>query len=231
MKKFLLIVLIAIFIMNLGLVSFASGVQGELTVEEGADVYITPQEELDLYAEMEAKLKLENLRSFPDGKYKTLSIPVFEQEENYYCGPATIKQVVHFLNSSSDNQNTIANEMGTTCNGTNMLEIRNYLNNNTSENYTYRGEVTNYYYTWLNFITTDIDIDKPVILEIDTTNIDSWPYVTEGHYVNVSGYDTKYSYGEIRITDPWGPGLGNRWYTMEDVHQANDQHWRKAIIE
>lgn len=71
----------------------------------------------------------------------------------------------------------------------------------------------------------------PAVLDINTENVEGWPYPTSGHFVNVSGYkkaalDVK----EIRITDPYKLGLGNRWYSTDTLYQANENHFRQAFI-
>ncbi len=46
-----------------------------------------------------------------------------------------------------------------------------------------------------------------------------------------SGMDSKYSHTNmIRITDPWEPGLGNRWYKARDVYDALRNHTSKAML-
>lgn len=74
----------------------------------------------------------------------------------------------------------------------------------------------------------------PVILDINTQNISSFPYATSGHFVNTSGVNFRVlSSGattKVRITDPWTPGLGNRWYNSSTLYQANNAHFRQAFI-
>jgi hypothetical protein len=96
------------------------------------------------------------------------------------------------------------------------------------------------YYSFSNFDAWCVKVDSsiyygyPAILDINTMNVSAFPYNSDGHYVNVSGYnvyeDISTQKYEIRITDPWGPGLGNRWYSAADLYQANRNHFRSAII-
>lgn len=111
-----------------------------------------------------------------------------------------------------------------------MPYIADYLNSVTNKSYIYQENVTQDFYRWLDIIEASIKNKKPAILDIRIDNTSVFPYRTNGHYVNVSGFDTKHSYGEIRITDPFGPGLGNKWYTWSDLHEVNNNHWRKAVI-
>ena len=73
--------------------------------------------------------------------------------------------------------------------------------------------------------------DGPAILDINTENVEGWPYKSSGHFVNVSGYKkAELDVKEIRIIDPYGPGLGNCWYPIDMLYQANENHFRQAFI-
>jgi len=74
--------------------------------------------------------------------------------------------------------------------------------------------------------------NRPAVLDINTNSIAAFPYNSSGHFVNVSGYEVLNHYNThvVRITDPWTPGLGNRWYTARQLYDANNAHFRKAII-
>lgn len=167
-------------------------------------------------------------------KYKILSVPVFEQINDYYCGPATMKQVVHYIRGSSQTQQYYAIKLGTTLNGTSMTNIPSVLNSEALTPNWYVYYTFNSFGDWSAKIDSSIYYAYPAILDINTENVSAFPYNAEGHYVNVSGYDVYENIStqryNIRITDPWGPGLGNRWYTAADIYQANNNHWRKAIV-
>lgn len=67
-----------------------------------------------------------------------LSVTNYRQDNDYYCGPANVKQVVQYLNGSSASQSTYASYMGTnSTDGTYVYAIRNALNNYTSQSYSY----------------------------------------------------------------------------------------------
>lgn len=61
-----------------------------------------------------------------------ISIPgtftMYQQINNYYCAPASVKSVLQYINGSSDSQSTIANGLGTTSDGTSPTKIAPYLN-------------------------------------------------------------------------------------------------------
>ncbi|OLS02459.1 C39 family peptidase [Tissierella creatinophila] len=167
--------------------------------------------------------------SYPDGEYRTLSVPVFKQENGYYCGPATVKQVRHFIKGSSHSQSYYAGELKTSTSGTDMTVLSNYLKNNVKSNYIYASIGS--YDSWMSKVNYGMRNSMPAVLDINTKNVSAFPYESIGHFVNTSGYDTKNGPGvKVRITDPNGPGLGNRWYNARDVYNANNNHFRKAMI-
>lgn len=71
--------------------------------------------------------------------YTELAGPWFKQQNGYYCGPATVKQVLHYINNVSSTQDTYASELGTTSAGTDMTGIPGVLNSHIS------GYEYNYY--------------------------------------------------------------------------------------
>lgn len=83
--------------------------------------------------------------------------------------------------------------------------------------------------SWFDKIFVSVMNEQPAILDINTQNVSAFPYSSAGHFVNVSGYNaigTK----QVRITDPYVKGLGNRWYNATDLYTANSNHFRKAIL-
>ncbi|MCR1898492.1 C39 family peptidase [Irregularibacter muris] len=242
MKKTLLIMFLLVgFLLPVNAV-YASdeGFDGDLTYEEGGKAYILTEEDEKLLEEKNQEiLKFNDNKNndnilqpmyYPDGEYRELSVPVFKQANGYYCGPATVKQVTHFIKGSSSSQSYYAGKLGTTKAGTDMTVIANYLKNNVKSNYVYASIGT--FDAWMNKVNYGMKNKMPGVIDINTKNISAFPYDTDtGHFVNMSGYDTKFGPGvKVRITDPFGPGLGNRWYNARDVYNANNNHFRRAII-
>lgn len=171
----------------------------------------------------------------PDAIYYTLSVTVFQQENDHYCGPATVKQVVHFLNyGSSNSQAYYADQLDTTKAGTIMTNIPAVLNSSFGRDWTYVYGAIGTRASWSDKIVYNASQGIPVILDINTMNVSAFPYRSAGHFVNTSGVDYRRSSTgvnqKIRITDPYGPGLGNRWYNEVDLYNANNNHMRKAFI-
>ncbi len=171
--------------------------------------------------------KEKETRAFPHTMYGALNVTVFQQETSYYCGPATVKQVIHYINGSSKTQSQYASMLKTTTSGTDMTLIPNVLRQETGYNYVYIANATDDYSNWLYQLQRSVDVGRPAIIDVKDSSATVLPYSTNGHFVNISGYSTN---SELRITDPYAPGLGNRWYSTNGLHSINHAHFRKAII-
>lgn len=209
-------------------VSNAQAMKGDLTKSEGAKEYVYTQEELNILNNKMRQMKNYEfgINGYDDGEYYALNVEPFLQIETYYCGPATVKQVEKYIKGTSKTQRTYAGILGTTINGTNMEKIARYLRSNVKANYVYQN--IGDFNAWLNKVKYGAKNKMPAVLDINTNSV-PWPYKTPGHFVNTSGYDTKRGF-RVRITDPYGPGFGNRWYNPRTVYNANNAHWRKAMI-
>jgi hypothetical protein len=240
MKKVLMLVLITILLT--GSVYASEGIESNImdgATGQETQPYRYSRKEAEAIKLKRDKANLEaetivNTRSYDDGIYKTLDVPVFEQENSYFCGPATTKQVAHYMTGSSHSQQYIANVIEKKeKSGTTMAYILYYLNDNKGLNYIYDQGIANDYSTWLNAIYSSVNNSKPAIIIVKDLSGSVLPYSTSGHYINSSGVDSKYSSNKIRITDPWTPGLGNKWYYASDIHMLNynDTYtWRRALI-
>ncbi len=225
----ILTVICIAFLANFSYASSNEDVNGDLSLDEGANPYIMTPEDAHI---LNQKFKEMEKRDFsilydPDAPFITLNVPVYQQETSYWCGPATVKQVVQFIKGSSESQSNYAKLLGTTTSGTDMTVIAEKLRTLTGKNYVY------YSFTqkadWTDKLLWGLNNNMPAVLDIDTRNVSAFPYRSSGHFVNVSGMDLRHS-DRVRITDPYGPGLGNRWYERTDLYNANRAHWRSAII-
>ncbi|PDO10017.1 MAG: hypothetical protein BLM47_09385 [Candidatus Reconcilbacillus cellulovorans] len=176
------------------------------------------------------------------GEVRTLNVTPFKQETPYWCGPATVKQVLHFLNGTSQPQSYYASKLGTTTDGTDFSKVDDVLNSHQSvHTYTYRSFSSNEYSTWVTAMILTIDWGVPAVLDLRISRdlLPNYTSTVEGHILNTSGYDTS-SYPNqtsyrLRVTAPYDQGnrgatFGNKWYEMEKVWKANQAHFRKAII-
>lgn len=173
----------------------------------------------------------------PDGYYKTLGVPSFEQITSYYCGPATVKQVLHYLNGASSSQGTYASQLGTTSDGTVFSLVDDVLNKNQSKN-NYVVAKIGTYDSWSSKVQYALDRNYPAVLDlkIDPSYMPKYTRPIAGHILNVSGVDSKYtSPAQVRLTDPFdqdnrGVTLGNIWHPHKGVYNANNAHFRQEII-
>ncbi|MCL2361137.1 MAG: C39 family peptidase [Defluviitaleaceae bacterium] len=175
--------------------------------------------------------------------FNTINVPVFEQERSYWCGPATARQVIHFRNGSAPTQAVLARELGTTSSGSDVHDVGRIVNNHTGFGYAHR-HMSHDMNAWVDQVRFSVDRMRPAIITIRTIGIPAFPYQVAGHIVNVSGYDLVQTSpwsddlqpmsvydmqpsnswtwtGSIRITDPFGPGLGNRWYAFSTLFHAH----------
>ena len=236
-KKLPLLVL-SILVLTTGKVC---AMKGDLTYEEGAKQYKYTEEDLKslkkknaiikkaIESDKQKKLtgnKIKPASCIGDGKIATLPITCFKQERSYWCGPATVKQVLNFANGYSYSQSYYARALGTTTKGSDMTVIARYLDKNVKFKYDYSNIGS--FSTWIYRIKHGIDYNMPAVLDIDTREIKYWPYRTPGHFINTSGYND--CNRKVRITDPYGPGLGNRWYDYNSLYKVNYDHFRRAMI-
>lgn len=223
MKKVIISSILAICLLLSGGSVSASGINGDMSYEEGAQRVIITEE-----MKQREQEKLDSFRkSRRYDSYVTLPVTRYEQETNYYCGPATVNQVVCYVTGTYRQQSFYATELGTTTAGTDMTRITGVLNEYIYEDhYVYSSIGTRS--EWLEKIRYSLDCNRPAVLDINTEDTTlGFPYTSEGHFVNVSGYDG--SSGTVRITDPNDPN-GNVWYPIRNLYAANNNHFRKAII-
>ncbi|HIS24426.1 MAG TPA: C39 family peptidase [Candidatus Faeciplasma gallinarum] len=134
-----------------------------------------------------------------------LDVPFYAQENDYYCGPATVKQTYAYLYYRdhgyyySPSQSAIATNLGTTTAGTEQGEILDYINNTFNETYVVdwyfdSEEAANLMYTAIS------EHNRPPIIHVF-----DWDYYdTEGHYMNICAYNTNLS--QFMVVDPYYEG-------------------------
>lgn len=204
----------------------ANGVDGDLTYEEGAVDYISAEMRQRETEKLQALRKMRT--SYPSAI--KMSITAFKQDTEYYCGPATVKQVVHRINGSSLSQKAYAELLSTTTDGTNMTLIPDVVNTCIDEQYYVYSSIGTQD-EWMEKIRSGIYNDRPAILDINTEDLhkqNKFPYPTKGHFVNTCGYsDTE---NVVYITDPHYEYTGTYEYPQDILYSANSAHFRKAII-
>jgi len=159
----------------------------------------------------------------------TLAVPYFNQEFDHYCGPATVKQTVHFFNGFSWSQADIARSIGTTPVGSDINNMITYIFNSTSNHYIIKWLTSNPAVTEMrNLMVEGIDYwGMPPIpcIKISAINISAGlRYITDGHVLNVSGYNfSNTSNRRYEVTDPFGKGHGvaNGKYEINETALLN----------
>ena len=209
-----------------------NAVDGDRSIEEGDVPYVQTKEDQILLAQktkaMNALLLKESTQ--PSSKaygYKYLNVPLFTQQNNYYCGPANVKQVVHYHNGSSNSQDTYARSLGTSTAGTTMTDIPPLLRSQTGKNYVYAAIGSSS--TWTSRVGTNILYNNMAVVIDIIANTSYWRYNTnDGHYVTIHGVyhnGTAASVTDVAICDPHNV-YPNRYYyrTVNQAYTANNNH-------
>lgn len=233
MKKFKVIPVVMALVMMFSIVASAEEINGDMTIEEGAQVYIESDQDRELRERKEAEIQSGVSVCSTTSEYTLLNVTVFMQENGYYCGPATVKQVVHYIMGTSGTQSYYAGQLGTTEDGTDMTKIPGVLNAAIGEEYFVYDPIDSKD-EWMTEISRSIALGRPAILDINTTALTAvFPYSTTGHFVNLSGEDAITTDGDgyyFRIADCSRLVGAHSWYTKDDLYQANYNHFRKAYI-
>lgn len=161
----------------------------------------------------------DNFFVIPRASDVRLGVPFRNQSEVYYCGPASVQQVIAYYNNNTNvpNQDDIADDLCTTTNGTDVYQIVNYLNNNTSQTYQsqwYFSSAANLY----SYVIQDYSQRKPSIAFIENTNSSNWRYTVAAHFLCFEGYvdDTSTNANLINVVDPFynGHHIANGKYSV-----------------
>lgn len=159
------------------------------------------------------------------------AVPYFKQAYDYYCGPATVKQTIHFIKGSSGTQDAIATSIGTTKAGSDLAPMVKYLNNNQTVNT----------YVVVNSPSEDlikgipeyaVRKGSPAIGRLKIAKGGNWAYSSAGHFMNMSGY-TNYG-AKIRVTDPYigwinASSTGSYYVTSNEFYTATKNHFANQI--
>ncbi len=206
---------------------------------------IARTEKMKLVQEHKQKLAAQKLQAngdygtMADLESRTIAVTGYKQETSYWCGPATVKQVLGAINGSSESQTYYAGKLGTTKDGTDFSLVDDILNNHQSAvSYIYQSLSSTEYETWKSIMILSIDWGNPAVLDLRITpqNMPLYTSSVEGHILNTSGYNLLDSKNKrLRLTDPYDQGgrgvtIGNIWHPFDGVWAANQAHFRKAVI-
>lgn len=204
------------------------GIDGDLSLEEGAKEYALTEEDVLLDKEkMEEDVPLPfSVNSDFDIKFNmNCSI----QTNNYYCGPATVKNVLHYINGNSKTQKQYATMLKTVEDGTDMSLISDVLNAEQNKHkYVYK-KISNLS-DWKDRVQKDTKQNVPVVMDI-AANTENWFYDTNGHFLCTAGYVyNENSTDYVWICDPHPEHGGIYKVSAKKAFTVNNNHWRKAII-
>jgi hypothetical protein len=168
-------------------------------------------------------------KKVPAGGYstqglRTLSIDFQYQQTGYWCGPAATR-IALSARISPPSQQELANQLGTTTNGTDWIgQVTGVLNNNLNTGYYETKEMPNDPPTqaqrdllWYD-IQYDIDRNYAIVANIvapANNHPPGYPNYTIWHYFTVIGYDTSDS--TVLIADPAGFGPATYWLTFNQL--------------
>lgn len=154
------------------------------------------------------------------GSGKVLSMTVIQQENWFYCGPATAVMVAETLGLGTYTQKNMAKILGTTSDGSSSSNITTGLNSLLSKSSNYgRYQTTNVSKSNLsNSIVASINNDFPVVI-----NVKDMPEysVSVGHFIAaygyVSGSSGSMSINNVYICDPHPDFFGTYTYPMQKI--------------
>lgn len=120
-----------------------------------------------------------------------LNVPLYQQINSYYCGPASVQMVVKYCTNSLISQSTLASSMGTSSSGgTYVYQVTQELNKRVG-GYQYTGT---WEYSFSNGLIYSIDKGKPVVCHLMTGSLPNYPTTANsGHYVVATGYYVAFS--------------------------------------
>ncbi|MDP4119601.1 MAG: C39 family peptidase [Bacillota bacterium] len=135
-----------------------------------------------------------------------ISIPgtftMYQQENNYYCAPASVESVLEYDTGCYYTQSDIASDLGTTSSGTDATKIAPYLNTKQDDN-TYIRTATPNQSTMCNDLAFTIaGWGYPCLMSICNPTGANWHYGTNGHRLVINAVYSDDS--KIQFADPLG---------------------------
>lgn len=168
--------------------------------------------------------------------YCVMSVPVCKQATSYYCGPATVQQLIRLFGKDYDTtQDDIAKSIGTTSAGSSLKPMVDYIRDSGYAVYRILSKPS--LDDLQRLIGTNISgLYTPPIGRIRFDKGGNWSYSTNGHFLNVSGYDyTDKNNCKVRLTDPniqrvIPSSNGEYWVTLEEFYQATITSKSKEFV-
>jgi peptidase C39-like protein len=203
--------------------ALASAAQAPATSVSGAPTALGTPEAVQA-ANAAAAAKKAPAGAYSTQGLRTLSIDFQYQQTGYWCGPAATR-IALSARISPPSQQELANQLGTTTNGTDWIgQVTGVLNNRLNTGYYETKEMPNDPPTqaqrdllWYD-IQYDIDRGYAIVANIVApagNHPPGYPNYTIWHYFTVIGYDTSDS--TVLIADPAGFGPATYWLTFNQL--------------
>lgn len=228
MKRYFIAISL-VLIMSFSTVSFAdNSVNSTITdtnesVLQGGDIYYTEdyQNQIkDTNEKIDKYLKNKNINNnsslfnnigIMSSGSNSLSVPLYLQEQYYYCGPASTQMVLKYVTGVKYSQSTLAssNNLNTTTNGTYVYKVTEVLNKYITTGQ-YQHVLTSRY-AFGNSLIYSIDGNRPVICHVNPQYLPNYTGTATGHYLVSKGYS-------------WG-WSGSNYYSTVYYNDSNDDHY------
>lgn len=162
------------------------------------------------------------------GGYRWLRNPynVYKQDYWYYCGPASVQQVINYITGDLRNQSIYAKDLQTKSDGSGsyVYLVKNTLNKYQNQyDYSYKlvSDKDMNEYILFNGIMNTIANNKPVILHARGEALYMYNGHKNGHYITVTGVyedylDVQYAKFTYADTNESNWGRGNTFGIFED---------------
>lgn len=147
------------------------------------------------------------------------SFVMYQQVNDYWCGPATLQAMIRYINGTSVSQNQIASWLGVSpTSGIVTWDFTYYLNYFQNQHYYYFVS-SNSKNELMGLITNDISsYHVPTGLLIDADSGSGWQYTTpNGHFLASHWINTYYE--RVGLADPLGGRLS--WVSTYYDEPAN----------
>ncbi len=214
---------------NSNIINAKAEVDGDLSIEEGGNEYILTEEDVLLDQQ---KMEEDIPEPSAAGDFNiNFNMDCEIQENDSYCGPATVRNVLQYINGEAKSQGFYAHKdrLNTTDAGTDMTRIPDVLNKYQNQHtYVYKefSDLT----TWKSRVKKDTKKYVPVVLDIKSTET-NWRYKTNGHFLCTGGYiynenDTDY----VWICDSHPEKGGVYKVSAKKAYTVNREHSRSAMI-
>lgn len=161
--------------------------------------------------------------------YKLLTgVPHILQEQSNWCGPATLKQTLHYFNGTAPEQNVLAAEMirnGITTDTMMCNKLNEYQNQRTYVKADVPSEAA-----LVNLLAEGLKTyEAPVIAIVDTNARPNDFTYTAQHFLNVTGISTAKKSAYLIDPGTNEDGYATRWYETEKLYKIIEAHISEII--